>query len=296
MLPFAGIAFLWFVGVLRDRLGELEDRFFATVFLGSALLYLAMLVGLWRHWQRAGPALRRALLPITVAAPLQLAIIVAWHLADANATGLGDLRRPCSNRPSTLPASCSRSASSSACCGRGCRAAPSPTSHSCWGAASRSVECARHLLARSRPTLQVAFPAPSGGGFVDPDGQPVELPPEPTRDRGLARLEHEGELLAILSYDPAIEAEDPGRVEAVASMARLALENERLAAQVRAQLDEVRASRRASSGGGHRAPPDRARPATAPSSGSSPWRCGSTWRARDRRVPPRSSTRRPPSS
>jgi hypothetical protein len=43
MLPFAGIAFLWFVGVLRDRLGELEDRFFATVFLGSALLYLAMI-------------------------------------------------------------------------------------------------------------------------------------------------------------------------------------------------------------------------------------------------------------
>jgi len=43
MLPFAGIAFLWFVGVLRDRLGDLEDRFFATVFLGSALLYLAMI-------------------------------------------------------------------------------------------------------------------------------------------------------------------------------------------------------------------------------------------------------------
>jgi signal transduction histidine kinase len=58
-----------------------------------------------------------------------------------------------------------------------------------------------------------------------------------------ARLEREGELLAILRYDPAIEAEDPGRVEAVASMARLALENERLAAQVRAQLEEVRASR-----------------------------------------------------
>ena len=58
----------------------------------AGLLYVAMLVGLWRHWQRASPALRRALLPITVAAPLQLAIIVAWHLADANASGLGDLR------------------------------------------------------------------------------------------------------------------------------------------------------------------------------------------------------------
>ena len=41
LLPFAGISFLWFVGVLRDRLGQLEDRFFATVFFGSALLLRA---------------------------------------------------------------------------------------------------------------------------------------------------------------------------------------------------------------------------------------------------------------
>ena len=42
LIPFAGIAFLWFIGVLRDRLGEREDRFFATVYLGSGLLFLAM--------------------------------------------------------------------------------------------------------------------------------------------------------------------------------------------------------------------------------------------------------------
>ena len=42
-IPFAGIAFLWFVGVLRDRIGDREDRFFATVFLGSALLFVAMI-------------------------------------------------------------------------------------------------------------------------------------------------------------------------------------------------------------------------------------------------------------
>jgi hypothetical protein len=43
LAPFAGIAFLWFIAVFRDHLGELEDRFFATVFLGSGLLYLAMI-------------------------------------------------------------------------------------------------------------------------------------------------------------------------------------------------------------------------------------------------------------
>ncbi|HYA65319.1 MAG TPA: hypothetical protein VEE84_01430 [Burkholderiaceae bacterium] len=43
LVPFAGIAFLWFVGVLRDRLGQREDRFFSTVFFGSGLLFLGML-------------------------------------------------------------------------------------------------------------------------------------------------------------------------------------------------------------------------------------------------------------
>jgi hypothetical protein len=43
MMPFAGIAFLWFIGVIRDRIGDREDRFFATVFLGSGLLFVAML-------------------------------------------------------------------------------------------------------------------------------------------------------------------------------------------------------------------------------------------------------------
>jgi hypothetical protein len=43
LVPFSGIAFLWFIGVVRDRIGALEDRLFATVFLGSGLLFLAML-------------------------------------------------------------------------------------------------------------------------------------------------------------------------------------------------------------------------------------------------------------
>jgi hypothetical protein len=42
LIPYAGIAFLWFIGVLRDRFGELEDRLFATVFLGSGLMFLAL--------------------------------------------------------------------------------------------------------------------------------------------------------------------------------------------------------------------------------------------------------------
>ena len=64
LLPFAGIAFLWFIGVVRDRLGEREDRFFATVFFGGGLLFLAMLfasaamAGATLRMGGAGPGMR----------------------------------------------------------------------------------------------------------------------------------------------------------------------------------------------------------------------------------------------
>src|SRR6202011_4988854 len=43
LMPFAGISFLWFIGVVRDGFGRYEDRFFLSVFLGSGLLFLAMM-------------------------------------------------------------------------------------------------------------------------------------------------------------------------------------------------------------------------------------------------------------
>lgn len=42
LIPFAGLFFLWFVAVARERLGRFEDQFFSTVFLGSGLLFIAM--------------------------------------------------------------------------------------------------------------------------------------------------------------------------------------------------------------------------------------------------------------
>ncbi len=43
LIPFAGISFLWFIGVIRSRLGAREDKLFATVFLGSGLLFVGLL-------------------------------------------------------------------------------------------------------------------------------------------------------------------------------------------------------------------------------------------------------------
>jgi hypothetical protein len=45
LVPFAGIAFLWFIAVIRNRLGKLEDQFFTTVIMGSGLLFVACLFG-----------------------------------------------------------------------------------------------------------------------------------------------------------------------------------------------------------------------------------------------------------
>jgi signal transduction histidine kinase len=210
----------------------------------TPFLFGAVLVGLRRHWRRATPATRRALLPIVLAAPLQLALTVAWHAADANpdqwsglraalqhpGAGLAGIVFPLAFLVGLVQARLARA-----------------------GIGDLAVELGRGVplgglrdtLARALrdPTLSLAFPGPSGDGYVDSDGQPISLPGASDTERGVARLERDGETLAALVYDPAIEREDPGRIDAVGSMARLALENERLAAQVRAQLEEVRASR-----------------------------------------------------
>ena len=105
---------------------------------------------------------------------------------------------------------------------------------------------------------------PVGPGFVDASGQPVELAGRRPVPDG-HRLEREDELLGVLVHDPAIEAEDPGLVEAVGNAARLALENERLAAEVRAQ---------ARGGPGVAGPDRRGRRRRAPPGGAGPPRRG----------------------
>jgi signal transduction histidine kinase len=91
------------------------------------------------------------------------------------------------------------------------------------------------------PTLQLAYWLPDRQGFVDAAGRPVELPPA-DGDRGVTVLRHDDDTVAALLHDPALD-DDPQLVQAVAATARMAIENQRLQAEVRAQLEEVRASR-----------------------------------------------------
>jgi signal transduction histidine kinase len=214
----------------------------------TSLLLPALAVGvvlsLWRRWRTASPALRRTLAPVALVAPLELGVASARAIASMSqdtweTVGLVLSTSPLAFLHAAIPAAF-LAGILSARLSRG-------------AIADLAIELGRGVplgglrdtLARTLrdPTLVLAFPAPAGDGYVDGDGRPVEVPVESNTGRGVARLEREGELLAVLVFDPAVEIEDPGRVQAVASVARMALENERLAAQVRAQLEEVRASR-----------------------------------------------------
>ena len=217
----------------------------AITVIGIAGLFPLVLVALARHWRQAGAAGRRALLPLVVGVPLLLVsagVDFGSHELDFQ-PGAAFFDGPSGLVirlivPAIVPLglllgilrarwSEGRIAGLVVELGRGV-----------------PVGGLRDVLARALgdPTLELAFAGPSGSGFVDAHGLAVELPVA-DGSRTVTRLERDGELVGVLVHDPEVESEAPGLVEAVGNAARLALENERLAAEVRAQLEEVRASR-----------------------------------------------------
>jgi signal transduction histidine kinase len=91
------------------------------------------------------------------------------------------------------------------------------------------------------PTLSLAYRSSSTGVWLDPDGEPVALPADETT-RAVSFLERDGEPVAAIIHDPALR-DEPERLEPVRRAVRLLLDNERLTADVRRQLVEIRASR-----------------------------------------------------
>jgi signal transduction histidine kinase len=196
-----------------------------------------------RHWRATGPVGRRVLLPVLIALPFVYLVNSAGYLArnfeidpildvvSSPIVQLTSIAMPLAMLIGILRTRLARGRLAELAVELG-RGVP--------------LGGLRDALARTLrdPTLELAFAAPGGGGLVDPEGRPFAAPEAGARRRTVARLERDdGELLGVLVHDPAVDDEDPGLVPAVASVARLALENERLAAQVRAQLDEVRSSR-----------------------------------------------------
>jgi signal transduction histidine kinase len=91
------------------------------------------------------------------------------------------------------------------------------------------------------PSLQMAYWSPAEDRFIDASGAGIELPEDGT-GQAVTMLERNGVREAAIIHD-AILLEEPGLIASVASAMRLAVENDRLSAEVQAQLQEVRASR-----------------------------------------------------
>jgi signal transduction histidine kinase len=105
------------------------------------------------------------------------------------------------------------------------------------------TEGLRDALARvvDDPSLELAFWLPDRGIYANAEGDAVELP-EDSRRRAVTRLEHDGEPVAALIHDASLR-DDPELIEAAGAAARLALENARLQAELKAQLTRVQESR-----------------------------------------------------
>ena len=92
------------------------------------------------------------------------------------------------------------------------------------------------------PSLQIAYWLPESREYVDEEGRPVALPGEDDPDRATTEVEREGRCVGMLIHDQAL-CDEPELVNTVAAAAALAIENERLDAELRARVEELRRSR-----------------------------------------------------
>jgi signal transduction histidine kinase len=91
------------------------------------------------------------------------------------------------------------------------------------------------------PTLTLAYWLLEFGRWVDVQGRPIDLP-EADSGRVTKLIERDGAPVAALLHDRSL-ADEPALLDAVTAAAAIALENERLQAELRARLEELRGSR-----------------------------------------------------
>src|SRR3954454_21576675 len=91
------------------------------------------------------------------------------------------------------------------------------------------------------PSLELVYRRPDSDTYVDLAGEPVTLPDDPAR-RAVSYVVRDGRRIAAVTYDPALR-ENPDLVESACSAAGLAIDNERLQAELRARLADLHASR-----------------------------------------------------
>jgi hypothetical protein len=213
-----------------DAIADGLELLFAV---GLTVLLIGVCVLLVRRWREAGRVQRRALAPVLLTgaacAALGVASLVPEWLGAAGVARVLDyvLIVLISAVPFAFLVGLLRS------------------SHSRAGAVSALVErlggiSARDALAEALgdPTLALAYWLPEPGVFVDAEGRRVELP-APRSSRAVSVIERDGERMAAVIHDASL-LDHPELVRAAGAAAALALENERLDAELSAGLAELR--------------------------------------------------------
>jgi signal transduction histidine kinase len=217
-----------------DALG---DALYDLSFGVAAVLYLLVIGVLGQRWRTENRAWRRTVAPLLWPGSGAIALIVVFAVSEVLDHPLGDapgliFRLAFLVIPFAFLAGLLRS-----------RLARGSVAELVVELGRAQALGLRDALARALgdPSLALAYWLPSEGTYVDLSGRPVELP-APGEQRMATVVEREGERVAALVHDQAL-AHDPELLRAVSAAAGLTLDNERLQAELRARLEELRASR-----------------------------------------------------
>jgi signal transduction histidine kinase len=210
--------------------------------LVGAALVAAVLVVLVRRWRRATPAQRRFLVPVYSAGVAVLFLLIVQIVLQAGGLDSDTLDAiwvvgmvPFTLVPYLFLGTLVRA--------RIIQSGAVGELMARLGETPRRGEL-RDALARALgdPSLELVYWLPEDERFVDADGRPVAVP-QPGAARAVTKVERDGEIVAALVHDAVIRDEQRAYVDAVGAAASLALENERLEAELRSKVEELRASR-----------------------------------------------------
>jgi signal transduction histidine kinase len=214
----------------RDEgLGEAALALGSALTLGLCLVAVGILV---RQWRTATAPERRSLVPLFVSGGVTLGLIAAYAVSQFDAL-LWMAFAAFAATPFAFLAGLARADVSGS---RGVRMLLAEL-----GDMPERADL-RDGLARALgdPALELAFWMPELNRYVDAGGSPAELPAEDDARRTVTEIDHHGERVAAIVHD---RAQDTETVRAAGAATALMLENQRLDAELRARLVELRASR-----------------------------------------------------
>jgi len=201
----------------------------------------AIAVLLVRRWRAAPTAQRRGLAPVVLAGVATVLLLSLSLLGDVSGFPDGDLENAVDIAALILLASVPFAFLTGLMRSRLSRGVAVTDLVSRLGEAGQR-QGLRDALAEGLgdPSLSLAYWVPGLGRYVDAAGDPVDL--EGVDAAGNTYVEREGEPVAVIRHDPSL-ADEPELLSGIAAAAALALENERLDAELRARVEELRASR-----------------------------------------------------